>query len=363
MKFFILPILMLSSVAVASQWKDIDKIIGLGISHRLLPSAVLMVGDNQKFVMQDAYGRVDTDATTEDTIYDLASLTKVVGTTSSLMVLLEKGDIQLTDKLSKYFPEFTGPDKDTVTIDDVMRHKAGLPGDIGFRPEDSYADFLKRVITVNLSYHPRTDVIYSDLGFILLAEIVKKVSGKTLEQFATENVFRPLKMNTTFYNVPQNLKETCAPTNNEECRVHDPIAARFLPEQLGHAGLFSTAVDLSRLAQMYLNLGKLDGVQVFKEETVKQMITLPTGEIRGLGWDLLSGYADAPRGEIYPKGISFGHTGYTGTSIWIDPQSKSFMVFLTNRVYSGDTSSRSSKFSGLRYDLATAVAHKFYGKK
>jgi CubicO group peptidase (beta-lactamase class C family) len=365
MKLFslIITILFIHSVQ-ASPWADVDQMIRKGVSQALIPGAVLSVGNADKILIQDAYGKGPVGGPhSENTIYDLASLTKVVGTTSSMMVLIEKGQVHLNDKLNHYFPEFTGGLKDTVTIEDVMRHKSGLPADISVRSNDTYEGFIKRVIGVPLSYVPRTSFIYSDLGFILLAEIVKKVSGKTLEEFAMEHVFVPLKMSSTFYHVPEQFKKFCAPTNNTNCRVHDPIAAKFYPEQLGHAGIFSTAHDLARLAQMYLNNGHLDGVQVYHEETVKLMTVLPKDEIRGLGWDLMSGYANAPRGDIFPVGISFGHTGYTGTSIWIDPKSKTFLVFLTNRVHSGDSASSRSKFGGLRYDLATAVAQRFYPDK
>lgn len=362
LSIFIVTLFSFSTFSATFSSTSMDNAVKNGISQGATPGATLLVAKDGKILHSRPYGLKDNQIINEArTIYDLASLTKVIGTTTAMMVLFDRGIVKSTDKLSQYLPYFVGTNKNSVTIDDVMRHKAGLYEGLTPTSSETYDQFIKRVSQLALKYTPRTQTVYSDLGFILMAEVVKKASGQTLDKFTKENIFNPLKMRSTFYHVPMIYRNLCAPTKTTDlCVPHDPIARRFALTELGHAGLFSTAADLARLAQMYLNEGILDGVRIVKAETVKKMITLPSGQIRGLGWDLLSGYASAPRGSVYPKGISYGHTGFTGTSIWIDPKSKSFVILLTNRVFSGDNTTTQNKIGQMRSAVGTAAAKNFY---
>jgi CubicO group peptidase (beta-lactamase class C family) len=361
MTSFILVLMCLIPMVSAADFPEVDKVIGQAIASKTLPGAVTNIGTNEKTLSLGVYGKRDlTTINSSNTIYDLASLTKVVGTATSIMILEEQGKLKTTDKLILYFPEFETEEKNDLTIEDLMRHRSGFkPGTNSIKGE-SYPDFISRVASSKLQYKPRTDVVYSDLNFILLGDIVQKVSGVSLHEFTQNYIFGPLKMQKTGYFVSEADQELCAPTLvNRKCVPHDPTAFNYYPHNLGHAGLFSTGEDVGRFARMYLNNGELDGVRILKEETVRKMITLPEKTLRGLGWDLLSPYADPPRGEIYAKGISYGHTGYTGTSLWIDPKSNSYYVLLSNRVYLGEEATQ-KPFTALRRAVATAVARFFY---
>lgn len=360
LKFILILVCFMSALSYGA-FPEVDKVIGLAISKQTLPGAVTNIGNREKVLSRAAYGKKDlTTKNTADTIYDLASLTKVVGTATSIMILEEQGKLQTTDKLTLYFPEFETDDKRDLTIEDLMRHRSGFrPGTNSLKGE-TYSDFISRVASTKLQYKPRTDVVYSDLNFILLGDIVQKVSGMSLHEFTKEYIFLPLGMKNTGYFVTEENQNFCAPTMvNRKCVPHDPTAFNYHPNNLGHAGLFSTGEDVGRFARMYLNNGTLEGVRILKEETVRKMTVLPEKELRGLGWDLLSPYANPPRGEIFAKGISYGHTGYTGTTMWIDPKSGSYYIFLSNRVYLGEEAT-AKPFTALRRAVATAVAKYFY---
>lgn len=340
---------------------EVDKVIGEAISKKTLPGAVTNIGTKEKVLSRAVYGKKDlTTKNTLETIYDLASLTKVVGTATSIMILEEQGKLSTSDKVSLYIPEFHSADKEDLTIEDLMRHRSGFqPGTNSIKGE-TYHAFISRVAGTKLQYKPRTDVVYSDLNFILLGDIVQRVSGMSLHEFTHAHIYSPLGMDHTGYFVSEENKSFCAPTlAGRVCVPHDPTAFNYYPNNLGHAGLFSTGEDMGKFARMYLNNGVLDGVRILKTETVLKMTTLPKDQLRGLGWDLLSPYAAPPRGEIYAKGISYGHTGYTGTSLWIDPKSGSYYVLLTNRVYLGEDQT-AKPFTALRRAVANAVARFFY---
>lgn len=361
--FFLFVFLFNFSSVFAYDWSEVRDIIKSGIKENTLPGGVLLIGNKKEVLLDEAFGSIDKTQPVNAlaTIYDVASLTKVVATTTSIMLLEEQGKLSLHDRVSKYYPEFVGSQKENVTIEQVMRHQAGFPS--GQTPEinESLKEYTKRFLGAPLTYSPGAKFIYSDLGFILLAQIVEKVSSQNIEEFATNNIFKPLEMNSSFYHVPSELKKFCAPTvaNRIKCLPHDPTAYHFLKNPIGNAGVFSTAENLSHLAQMYLNEGMYKNKSFLKKETVHNMISLPPDQIRGLGFDLLSPYAESPRGDYFPKGISYGHTGYTGTSMWIDPASGSYLVFLANRVFLGDEMT-SKKFIKLRRDVSTAVGKQIY---
>lgn len=345
---FLIILLFLCNVGLAQEWNQVHKLIDDGLKAKLFPGASLYVGNESLALSQYSVG--DSDA---GRIYDIASLTKVVATNTSIMILEERGELSFSDKVSKYFPDFTSGLKDGVTLEDLLRHRAGLPSGTQPLEEESFENYLKRITAQPLNYPPLSKTVYSDLSFILLGRVVEIVSGQKLSVFSKENVFAPLKMSQTSYSVKIADLERCAPTSQrKDCKVHDPTAYKLLPESVGNAGVFSTLEDLSRFARMILNRGELEGVRVLSEKTCIKMTT-PDGP-RGLGWDFTSEYATNPRGDVFPPGISFGHTGYTGTTIWIDPKSKVFYVFLSNRVYMGDERTK-KLFSEFRKQLSTAI--------
>lgn len=300
---------------------------------------------------------------TEDTVFDLASLTKVVATTSSVMKLVEDGKIEIDAPVSRYLPEFTDEGKETVPVRWLLTHNSGLPPGIAYdsaNPWSGYEEGIRRACATALRYQPGTDFIYSDINFILLGEIVRRTSGQWISDFAREHFFVPLGMKDTGFTPPEELKPRLAPTefggDGQPLRgvVHDPTSRR-MGGLTGHAGLFSTAHDLARFCRMLLNKGMLEGRRVLKESTVELMTSTQSPEAvaakRGLGWDIDSRFS-SQRGQFFPAGSSFGHTGWTGTSLWIDPASQTFIIFLSNRNHPTEA----GRVGSVRGDLATLAA-------
>lgn len=363
MKIIVIVLFLNITSAFAFDWSETQDTINNAIKERTLPGAVLLIGNKKEVLLHQAFGSRDANSieNTTSSLYDIASLTKIIATTTSIMILEESSRLSLQDKVNKFFPEFSGGEKSNITIEQVLRHEAGFPPGQSPQSSENFDTYFQRFLRAPLNYSPGSKFMYSDLSFILLAQVVQKITSQTIEEFATNNIFIPLEMTSTYYHVPNEFISLCAPTikSRAKCLPHDPTAYRFSPIELGHAGLFSTAENLSHLVSMYLNMGQYKGQQFLKEETVKKMITLPNDKIRGLGFDLLSPYADAPRGKVFPKGISYGHTGYTGTTIWIDPSSESYLIFLSNRVLLGDEAT-SKNFIKLRSDISTAIGKQFY---
>jgi uncharacterized protein YbbC (DUF1343 family) len=254
------------------------------------------------------------------------------------MLLIERGQLGLEDRVGKHLPEFSGGDKDLVTIRHLLTHTSGLRPDISLKPDWSgAAEAIRLSCAEKLATRPGERIVYSDTGPILLGEIVRRLAGMPLDEFLQREVYGPLGMHDTGFNPPPEKRGRIAPTeveNGVPVRgvVHDPRARR-MGGVAGHAGLFTTAADLARYARLLLNRGELDGVRLFKPETVALMTSVQTpaglSGRRGLGWDIDTGFS-GPRGERFPLG-SYGHTGWTGTSLWIDPFSRTFMIFLSNR--------------------------------
>jgi uncharacterized protein YbbC (DUF1343 family)/CubicO group peptidase (beta-lactamase class C family) len=323
----------------------LDQAVNLAIEQGKLPGAVLLVGHDGHIVHRKAYGKraliPAPEAMTVDTIFDIASLTKVVATTSSLMKLFEQGKFRLNDKITDYIPEFQGGKSD-ITIRNLFTHFSGLAPDVPLeQPWSGYQTGIRLAATTRPQGLPGARFVYSDINFILLGELVRRLSGQMVSDYARQNVFLPLGMQETMYQPPASLVSRIAPTERPNPAgpplrglVHDPTA-RNMGGVAGHAGVFSTADDLARFAQMMLNGGELDGVRVFSPLTVAKF-TEPQSPpdqpiLRGLGWDI-----DSPnsgnRGELFPIG-SYGHTGFTGTSIWIDPSTKTYVILLANSVH------------------------------
>jgi len=321
----------------------IDDEINQTIAETKVPGVVVWIEhvNNRYF---KAYGdravAPQSEPMTKDTIFDIASLTKVVATTPAIMLLVERAQVKLDDSAATYIPEFKANGKEPITVRHLLTHVSGLAPDVSLTfPWSGYAKGIELACAEKPINPAGTFFRYSDINFLVLGEIVHRVSGKTLDAFVKSELFEPLKMTDTGFLPAKSAR--IAPTEREKDsaqflrgHVHDPTARR-MGGVAGHAGLFSTATDLARYARMMLNHGELDGVRIFKPATVKLMTTVQSPEAvearRGLGWDIDSGYS-RPRGDIFPLG-SFGHTGFTGTSIWIDPFSRTFWVFLSNRVH------------------------------
>ncbi|HEU4794300.1 MAG TPA: exo-beta-N-acetylmuramidase NamZ domain-containing protein, partial [Pyrinomonadaceae bacterium] len=322
---------------------------------------VVMVGRKGRVIWQKAYGsralEPAREAMTADTIFDVASLTKVVATATSIMILVERGKVRLHDPVSVYIPELKGEGREKITIEQLLIHRSGYAPDFDLRERwTGYDEAIHRLIKEPLTTPAATRFIYSDIGFIALGEVVKRVSGLPLDQFAKQNIFVPLRMRDTGFRPTATLRGRIAPTERRRGQlsylgdtpsdigaegdmwlrgqVHDPTSYR-MNGVAGHAGLFSTAQDLATYCQMILNGGELGGVRILSPLSIAEMtrprLTSTTGNTRGLGWDINSNFS-TNRGELFPLG-SFGHTGFTGTSIWIDPSSQMFVVFLSNRVH------------------------------
>jgi uncharacterized protein YbbC (DUF1343 family)/CubicO group peptidase (beta-lactamase class C family) len=332
---------------------DIPPLVEAAIADKKLPGAVVLVGRGDRVIYQKAIGSRSLEPVTEpmtlDTIFDLASLTKVVATTTSVMKLMEDGKIRMNDRVSTFIPGFERYRKADITIRHLLTHTSGLRPDLDLSEtwtgsEEAIHLAIEEVPTTP----PGERFVYSDINFFLLGEIVHRVSGKPLDQFARAEIFAPLEMKDTMFTPPESLRPRIAPT--EKCTpfgwpcegpqvhmlrgvVHDPTARR-MGGVAGHAGLFSTAADLSIFCRMLLDGGEYNGVRVLSPLTVAKMTSPVLGSdpaLRGLGWDIDSAFS-SNRGELLPVG-SFGHTGFTGTSIWIDPATREFVIFLSNRVH------------------------------
>jgi len=335
----------------------IAPLVEAAIGRHELPGAVVLVGRGGEILYQHAFGNravaPAAEAMTEDTIFDLASLTKVVATTTSIMTLVEGGRVRLTDPVATFIPEFGRYGKSAITIRHLLTHTSGLRPDLELEAEFSGAEeAIRRAVEEVPTAPPGERFVYSDINFFLLGDIVRRVSGERLDRYAKAQIFDPLGMKDTTFLPPESWRARIAPT--ERCRplawpcaapgdasvpflrgtVHDPTARR-MDGVAGHAGLFSTATDLSRFCRMLVGEGRLGNVRILSPATVARMTTpsTPAGmaAVRGLGWDIDSSYS-ANRGDLFGAG-SFGHTGFTGTSLWIDPPTKSYVIFLSNRVH------------------------------
>jgi len=339
---------------------NVDAVIQQAITDGNIPGAVLVVGHDGKVIYRKAYGERELEPTrrlmTVDTIFDLASLTKVVATTTAVMQLVELGKVRLNDTLAKYIPEFAQNGKEDITIRQLLTHYSGLAPDIDLTPAFDSKEAAYRLACAEIpQLPPGSGFIYSDTNFIMLGALVEKISGESLDVYAEKHIFQPLKMTHTRFNPPVSWRPKIAPAQYDDNNhmlwgvVHDPRARR-MGGVAGHAGLFSSADDLAKFAQALLNGG--DGI--LSPEAVIKMTspeTPPTAPIlRGFGWDIDSPFS-SNRGDFFPVG-SFGHTGFTGTSVWIDPTTKSFVILLANAVHPRGKGNA----VGLRVKVATEIA-------
>lgn len=344
----------------ARSFADVDAIVQEAVDHGKMPGAVLLIGHDGKVVFRKAYGSRSLEPTREpmtvDTIFDLASLTKCVATTTALMQLLETGRIKLNDPVAAYLPEFAQNGKGQITIRELWTHYSGLAPDLDLKePWEGRKTAFEMAMAEKPTLPAGTRFVYSDINFEVLGFLVERVTGMPLNVYVAQHVFAPLGMNDTSFLPPAAWTARIAPTEYDEHgkmlrgTVHDPTARR-MGGVAGHAGLFSTADDLAKFAEELLHEHTvLSASAIEKMATPQQPAT--AASLRGLGWDIDSPFA-SNRGELLPVG-SFGHTGFTGTSLWIDPVTDTYIILLTNAVH---PSGHGSVIS-LRTRVATAVVH------
>jgi uncharacterized protein YbbC (DUF1343 family)/CubicO group peptidase (beta-lactamase class C family) len=354
----------------AAALANMDEIINAEIAKKQLPGAVVVAGRKGKVVWRRAYGNRAVEPAPEqmtaDTVFDIASLTKVVATATSMMILVERGLVRLGDPVSRYIPEFGEMGKRNITVEQLLTHRSGLIPDNDIKDyEQGPEEAMRNVWKLAPLAEPGSKFIYSDVNYIVLAELVKRLSGKPIDQFATENIYRPLGMKDTGYKPDASLISRIAPTEKRGDKwmrgeVHDP-RAYLLGGVAGHAGLFSTADDLAIFCRMILNQGEFNGARILSPMGVARMTEARAsggnavdGMARGIGWDVSTGYS-ANRGDLFPVG-SFGHTGFTGTSLWLDPSSDAFVIFLSNRVHPRLDPKKPADVNSLRGRVASVVA-------
>jgi len=357
-----------------AQLAFLDKIVAEAVARKDFPGAVLLVARKGKTVYRKAFGVSqlvpETRPLAADMIFDMASVTKPVATATAVMVLVERGAIRLWDRVRTYVPEFStwygekGIAGEEARLYNLLTHTSGLPPYTDAKEAArkigdpcTTADLVGLIAAIPKEGPVGKAFVYSCLNYITLAHIVHKVSGKPLDEFAAETIFKPLGMTRTFFRPPAGLIDQCVPTEvvgGTPLRgvVHDPLA-RLQGGVSGNAGLFSTADDLAVFAQMLLNGGTWNGVRVLGPLTVARMTEIfpKVGRSgRGLGWDIDTDYSTV-RGDLFgPR--SYGHSGYTGTSIWIDPDTQTTVVLLTNRVHPDDK----GDIIALRSKVANVVA-------
>jgi CubicO group peptidase (beta-lactamase class C family) len=353
----------------------VDAVVEAGVAARAFPGGVLAVGLDGALVHSRAFGRLSYDpdaaAVATDTLYDLASLTKVVVTTTLSMILVDEGKLDLDARVHAFFPAFSGPARERVTVRHLLTHSGGLQWWAPLYKEvKGKKAYIERIVAMDLAYEPGAKTVYSDLGIILLGDILERVSGTPFEELAEKRVLQPLAMKDSRYRPPAALLDRIAPTENDPWRgrvvrgeVHDENALA-LGGVAPHAGLFATAPDLAHLAQALLDGGVFGGRRIVSRATVElftERAGIPVSS-RALGWDTPTdesgqrsstpgqpGYSSA--GSLF-SARSFGHTGFTGTSMWMDPERELYVILLTNRVH---PTRENNKIRDTRAQVADAV--------
>jgi len=340
--------------------KNIDNVINQAINNEELPGAVVLIGQHNKIVYEKAFGNRALEPYIEpmtlDTIFDIASLTKIF-TASAIVQLAERGLIRINVPVSTYIPEFGKNEKEKITIEQLLVHSSGLIAD---NPEEDYMFGYEKAFEniYNLAplQEPGTKFIYSDVNYIVLGELIKKISGQTLDTYIQENILNKLTMHETMFVPEESLYPRIAPTEYRDNtiirgQVHDP-RAYLLSGIAGHAGLFSTARDLAKFCFLFLDNKNTQESHVLSNLAIQRMIkahAITPTQSRGLGWDIDTQFSSY-RGDFFAN--TFGHTGFTGTSIVIDPASKIFIIILSNRVHPN----RTGNVVSLRAKIANIVA-------
>jgi len=362
---------------------ELDAVIVQAIREGKLLGAALWV-ERDGAAHHRAFGQravnPDVEAMTEDTIFDLASITKAVAAASAAMWCVERGLFEVGDLVSRHLPEFTGEGREKITIRHLLLHTSGLQVNLnGSRPPFSHGrdEILAQLCREKPRFDPGSAFAYSSTGIIALGCVIERVTGVTFDELCTTKIFRPLEMHDTSFRPAADKLRRVAPTSSPSRGQVDDTVAREAGNVAAHASLFSTTADLARFARMMLNLGELDGERVFKPETIKLFTSVqsPPGLTspdanglpvrRGLGWDIDTPYRTPPhdyspaRGALFPVG-GYGHTGWTGQMLWIDPFSRTFVIFLCNRYVEGAGDTRPDVYR-LHHRLSTLAAEAVVG--
>lgn len=355
------PLSAVASAAPAPLYERVSGVMARALADSAFPGAIAVVGNRDGILLTHAVGRLDrSDSTPPDerTLWDMASLTKVVALTSVLMSLVDDGRLKLDAPVQRYVPEFTGRWKGRVTVRHLLTHSSGLPA---WRPlykeATSPADALALAIATPLDTVPGVRMAYSDLGAIILGEIARRLTRTSLDRYAAQRIFARAGMVETYFRPDTSLYRRTAPTEFDPWRqrqlrgeVHDENAFA-LGGVSGHAGLFSTANDLARFARAYLNGGLLDGQRIWSPRTIAEFTRVQNAKLshRALGWETANG---SNSGGRFMSAEAFGHTGFTGTSLWIDPANDVFVILLSNRV---NPTRENRRISSVRSALADSV--------
>nr|WP_284694568.1 serine hydrolase [Geomonas sp. Red32] len=337
-----------------------EALLDRAMAQNLIAGGVVVIGNSQGIIATSARGHLTSAAGSppldEHTIFDIASLTKVVATAPAVMKLLDEGKIALTDPISRWFPEFAQPGRSEITVQHLLTHTSGLD-DVSVPSDQPMQSAIRKAAAERRSSTGRFH--YADINFILLGELVRRVSGSSLDAFCQNEIFGPLGDRETMFLPSRAMEASIAPTSGYSPGVVQDPNARRLGGVAGHAGLFTSAYDLSRYARLMLGKGTLGNQRVLSEQVVAEMTSphsCSNGQVwRGLGWDMNSPFA-APKGSLFSD-ASFGHTGYSGSSIWIDPKQDLFVILLTRRVNYRDTHS----FNQLRREVSTVASATYNG--
>jgi len=314
------------------------------------------------------------EAMTEDTLFDVASITKVMAAASAAMLCIERGLFKLDDQVSQHLPEFTGVGREKITLRHLLLHTSGLPVNLipKTQPFTTYDEAIAQICHTKLLFEPGSQFAYSSVGTMLLGGVIERVTGRKFDEFCTTEIFRPLRMNDTVFRPSGEQLKRVSPSSAPERGLVDDTVARLAGGVSAHASLFTTTADMARFARMMLNHGELDGVRVLKPETVRLMTSVqsPAGLTspdandlpvrRALGWDIDTPYRTPPhnytlhRGALFPIG-GYGHTGWTGQMLWIDPFSRTFVIFLCNRYVDASKDTRPAIYQ-LHHRISTLAA-------
>jgi CubicO group peptidase (beta-lactamase class C family) len=343
MKILFSILIFCSTLSYNQDIHSLDSLINSGIENKLFPAASVIIGNKTDILYHKAFGRQTYESGSPPaevtSMFDLASVTKAYGTNLCIMKLIDEDLLELDDPVSIYLPEYSHYPKSEITIKNLLLHDSGLPSYYSPKEGELREVILDSVRNKPLVYETGTRTIYSCLNFITLMLVVEKITSKTLQEYYRINFVEPMELTATMFTPGENYRQRCMPSSSElQGVVHDPLA-RGLEGQSGNAGLFSSSGDLSVICQMLLNGGRHNGKKILSEETIELFSKRNSDKsTRALGFDTKADTGYSSAGTLFSN-ISFGHTGYTGTSIWIDPDREIYAVLLTNRVYPDDKAS------------------------
>ncbi|MBB5031010.1 serine hydrolase domain-containing protein [Prosthecobacter vanneervenii] len=366
-----------SNALRAEKLAELDSIIQQAVNDSTMLGASVWI-ESRGVAYHKAYGlralKPAAEPMTEDTLFDVASITKVVAAASAAMLCIERGLFMLDDPVAQHMPEFNGEGRDKITLRHLLLHTSGLPVNLNPKTQlfTTHREAIAQICHTKLLFEPGSRFAYSSVGTMLLGGVIERVTSRTFDEFCTTEIFRPLHMTDSVFRPAGTLLKRVAPSSAPERGLADDTVARLAGGVAAHASLFTSTSDLARFARMMLNLGELDGVRLLKPETVRLMtsvqspagLTSPDAENlpvrRALGWDIDTPYRTPPhhyslsRGALFPIG-SYGHTGWTGQMLWIDPFSRTFVIFLCNRYTDSAKDTRPAVYQ-LHHRISTLAA-------